>query len=119
MPRRLLAIDQGTTSTRSLLVDEAGTTLSLSDSTGSWGLSGTIRAGAISTTGAASIRIDPLSSGGGTLDGVTIVALADIGEVTSRLLDFNNSDRLLERQVLRDVGRYPSAAAVARMASRT
>jgi hypothetical protein len=54
-----------------------------------------------------------------TLDGVTIVALSDIGEVTARILDFNNSDRLLERQVLRDVGRYPSAAAVARMASRT
>jgi len=33
---------------------------------------------------------------------VTIVALSDIGEVTARLLDFNNSDRLLERQVLRD-----------------
>src|SRR5215510_15054238 len=29
MPRRLLAIDQGTTSSRALLVDEAGTTLSL------------------------------------------------------------------------------------------
>ena len=29
MPRRLLAIDQGTTSTRALLVDEAGSTLSL------------------------------------------------------------------------------------------
>jgi hypothetical protein len=54
-----------------------------------------------------------------TLDGVTIVALSDIGEVIARILDFNNSDRLLERQVLQDVGRYPSAAAVARMASRT
>lgn len=53
------------------------------------------------------------------LDGVMIVALSDIGEVTVRILDFNNSDRLLERQVLRDVGRYPSAAAVARMTSRT
>jgi HNH endonuclease len=54
-----------------------------------------------------------------TLDGVTIVPLSDIGEVTARILDFNNSDRLLERQVLLDVGRYPSAAAVARMASDT
>ena len=54
-----------------------------------------------------------------TLDGVTIVALSDIGEVTARILDFNNNDRLLERQVLRDAGRYPSAAAVARMASGT
>ena len=54
-----------------------------------------------------------------TLDGVTIVALSEIGEVTARILDFNNSDRLLERQTLWEVGRYPSAAAVARMASGT
>ena len=54
-----------------------------------------------------------------TLDGVTIVPRSDIGEVTVRLLDFNNSDRLLERQTLWEVDRYPSAAAVARMASGT
>jgi hypothetical protein len=54
-----------------------------------------------------------------TLDGVTIVPLSDIGEVTTRILDFNHSDRLLERQTIQAVGRYPSAAAVARMASRT
>ncbi len=54
-----------------------------------------------------------------TLDGVTIVPLSDIGEVTSRILAFNDSDRLLERQTLQAVSRYPSAAAVARMASRT
>jgi hypothetical protein len=54
-----------------------------------------------------------------TLDGMTVVAISDIGEVTARILDFNNSDRLLERQTLREVGRYPSAAAVVRMASRT
>ncbi len=54
-----------------------------------------------------------------TLADVTIVTLSDIGEVTARILDFNNSDRLLERQVLQEVGRYPSAAAVVRMASRT
>ncbi len=53
------------------------------------------------------------------LDGVTIVPLSDLGEVTARILDFNNSDRLLERQTIQAVGRYPSAAAVARMASRT
>jgi len=53
------------------------------------------------------------------LDGVTIVPLSDLGEVTARILDFNNSDRLLERQTILAVGRYPSAAAVARMASRT
>jgi hypothetical protein len=54
-----------------------------------------------------------------TLDGVTIVPLSDLGEVTTRILAFNNSDRLLERQTLQDVGRYPSVAAVVRMASRT
>lgn len=53
------------------------------------------------------------------LDGVTIVALSDIGEVTVRILGFNNSDRLLERQTLSAMGRYPCAAALTRMASRT
>jgi hypothetical protein len=53
------------------------------------------------------------------LDGVTIVPLSDLGEVTARILDFNNSDRLLERQTIQAIGRYPSVAAVARMASRT
>lgn len=53
------------------------------------------------------------------LDGVTIVPLSDIGEVTTRILDFNNSDRLLERQTIQAVGRYPSAVALARMVSRT
>ena len=52
-----------------------------------------------------------------TLDRMTIVAISDIGEVTARILDFNNSDRLLERQTLGEVGRYPSAAAVVRMGS--
>jgi HNH endonuclease len=53
------------------------------------------------------------------LDGVTIVPLSDIGEVTSRILAFNDSDRLFERQTLQTVGRYPTVAAVARMANRT
>jgi HNH endonuclease len=53
------------------------------------------------------------------LDGVTIMPLSDIGEVTSRILAFNDSDRLFERQTLQTVGRYPTAAAVARMANRT
>ena len=53
------------------------------------------------------------------LDGVTIVPLSEIGEVTARILDFNNSDRLLERQTIQTVGRYPSAVAVVRMVSRT
>ena len=51
------------------------------------------------------------------LDGVMIRALSDSGEVTARILAFNTGERLLERQVLREVGRYPSAAARARMAT--
>jgi hypothetical protein len=54
-----------------------------------------------------------------TLAGLTIVAISEIGQVTTRILDFNHSDRLLERQTLSEVGRYPSAAAMVRMASRT
>ena len=51
------------------------------------------------------------------LDGVAIMALSDVGEATRRILAFNTGERLLERQVLRDVGRYPSTVAIARMAS--
>ena len=53
------------------------------------------------------------------LDGVTFVALSDVGEVTVRILSFNNSERLFERQMLQVIGRFPSAAAAARMARRT
>jgi hypothetical protein len=49
------------------------------------------------------------------LNGITITALTDIGEVTARILEFNNNDRLLERQNLQAVDRYPSAAARSRM----
>lgn len=38
-----------------------------------------------------------------------IQPLTDIGEVTARIFDFNNNDRILERQALMAVGRYPSA----------
>lgn len=51
------------------------------------------------------------------LDGVLIVDLSDIGEVTGPILAFNISERLLERQVLLEMGRYPNAAALARMTS--
>jgi hypothetical protein len=40
-------------------------------------------------------------------DGITIVPLTPIGEATARILGFNQADRLLERQTLREVGRYP------------
>ena len=47
------------------------------------------------------------------LSGVRIVSLTDIGEVTARILDFNNVDRLIERQELEALGRYPSPDALA------
>ncbi len=49
------------------------------------------------------------------LDGAVIRPLTDIGEVTARILDFNSEDRILERQALIEVGRYPSAVAQQRM----
>ncbi len=49
------------------------------------------------------------------LDDVIIEPLTDIGEATVRILDFNNSDRLLERQTLVAMERYPTAVALARM----
>lgn len=52
------------------------------------------------------------------LDGVTIVARSDIGEATARILDFNSEERLSERHTLQTQGRYPSAAALARMTQR-
>jgi hypothetical protein len=53
------------------------------------------------------------------LDGVTIIPLSDIGEVTARILDFNDPDRVLERQTVHGIGRYPSAAALARITEHT
>ncbi len=49
------------------------------------------------------------------LDEAVIQPTTDIGEVTARILDFNNEDRILERQALIAVGRYPSEAALRRM----
>lgn len=47
---------------------------------------------------------------GGRIDGVTPVGL-----VTARILAFNTGERVLERQTLQDMGRYPPAAALKRM----
>lgn len=44
-------------------------------------------------------------------DGVTISALTQIGEATVRMLGLNRAERLLERQALREEGRYPTKAA--------
>jgi len=41
------------------------------------------------------------------LERFTIVPLTDIGEVTARILDVNHPDRLLEREMLCRVQRYP------------
>lgn len=49
------------------------------------------------------------------LDEVRIVPLSDIGDVTVRILDFNNPDRLLERKTLQAMSRYPTSAALLRI----
>lgn len=41
------------------------------------------------------------------LDGAMIQSVTDIGEVTARILDFNNEERVLERELLIKVDRYP------------
>lgn len=41
------------------------------------------------------------------LDGITIVPTTDIGEATVRILGFNSVERLLERQELIELSRYP------------
>lgn len=45
------------------------------------------------------------------LDGVNIQPLTEIGHATSRILQFNNEDRTLEREVLAKLERYPNDAA--------
>jgi len=52
------------------------------------------------------------------LDGAVIKPLTEIGEVTARILDFNNDQRLQERRELIQDGRYPSPAAMRRMKSK-
>jgi hypothetical protein len=49
------------------------------------------------------------------LNGVIIEPITPIGDVTARILAFNDSDRVLERHALQAVGRYPSPAAPARI----
>jgi hypothetical protein len=45
------------------------------------------------------------------LNGIVIESRTPIGEATTRVLDMNGPERLLERRVLRDIGRYPPPAA--------
>jgi hypothetical protein len=45
------------------------------------------------------------------LDGVYIRTMSEIGEVTARILRFNDSEQILEREALNAMGRYPNASA--------
>jgi hypothetical protein len=45
-------------------------------------------------------------------NGIYITTLNSIGEVTARILDFNSTERLLERQMLRNINRYPTVEAL-------
>lgn len=49
------------------------------------------------------------------LNAVRIEAVTPIGEATVKLLQINEGNRLHERQVLADAGRYPTLEALARM----
>ncbi len=42
------------------------------------------------------------------VDGITIIPLTEIGEATVRIFGINAGERLLERDTLREVGRYPT-----------
>jgi hypothetical protein len=42
-------------------------------------------------------------------------SLTEIGEVTVRILGFNDGERLLERQILINQNKYPHSAALTRM----
>jgi len=45
------------------------------------------------------------------LNQAIIEPISNIGEVTARIFQFNNGDRLLERQLLLDLNKYPSPPA--------
>jgi len=45
------------------------------------------------------------------LNDALIQAITDIGEVTERILDFNNHERVLERELLMEIARYPLTSA--------
>jgi hypothetical protein len=49
------------------------------------------------------------------LQELSIQARTDIGEVTVRILRFNDNERILERQELNKIGRYPNTAALVRL----
>lgn len=49
------------------------------------------------------------------LDGILIRPLTEVGEATARILGFNDDERLLEREELVSLGRYPSEFALSRL----
>ncbi len=49
-----------------------------------------------------------------TLNGAIIEPRTPIGEATARILGFNEPDRMLERETLQNIGRYPPKEAIAR-----
>ena len=49
------------------------------------------------------------------LEGATIKSLTEVGDVTSRLLQFNHADQVLEREALAVVGRFPTPEAQTKM----
>ena len=49
------------------------------------------------------------------LDGDDIKPESDIGEVTVQIFNFNHVERILEREVLMSIGRYPIKQALSRM----
>ncbi|BAY10398.1 HNH endonuclease [Calothrix sp. NIES-2098] len=49
------------------------------------------------------------------LNEAVIQPITDIGEVTARILDFNNDERIIERQALIVAGQYPSPSALKRI----
>ncbi|MBM3888629.1 MAG: HNH endonuclease [Verrucomicrobia bacterium] len=49
------------------------------------------------------------------VNGGRIEPLSDIGEVTCRVLEFNHPERVLQRSLLAEAGRYPTVEALARM----
>jgi len=53
------------------------------------------------------------------LDGAIIRPLTEVGKATAQILGFNSIDRILERQTLIAVGRYPTISARERMKRET
>lgn len=52
------------------------------------------------------------------IDGIEITGITTVGQATAMLLRFNDADRLLEREILIAIGRFPSVAARQRITKR-